>query len=34
MTYVSALTSQITVRVRFGDERLSWFTNGGIFEER
>lgn len=33
-TYVSALTSQTTDRVRFGDVRLSMLTKGGILEDR
>lgn len=33
-TYVSALTSQMTDKRRFGDERLSTLVNGGILAER
>lgn len=33
-TYVSALTSQTTVRRLFGELRVSSFMNGGILAER
>ena len=33
-THVSALTSQMTERLRVGEERVSELTKGGIFAER